>query len=159
GEPGHTVSTRSEADGSYILALPAGQYRIRFQREGFATRELRVAIRSTETHTLDATLEVAQVSENVIVTANAQPLKASQMPAPVDVVTHEEIRDRQSVSIADALATQSGVAIARTGREGGLTTFFLDGGNSNFTKFFLDGAPINVPGGFINLSNQTLDNI
>jgi len=86
-------------------------------------------------------LEIAQVSENVVVTANTQPLELSQTPAPVDVVTQDEISQRQLVSIADALQTLPGATIARTGREGGLTTFFLDGGNSNFTKFFITARP------------------
>jgi len=59
-----------------------------------------------------------------------------------------KIDRRQLVSLPDALATMSGAAIARTGREGGLATFFLDGGNSNFTKFLVDGTPLNEPGGF-----------
>jgi outer membrane cobalamin receptor len=153
------ASAQSEADGTYTLSLPPGRYRVLFESAVFVRRELPISLAAGETGTLDVRLEIAQVSENVIVTANAQPLDVNQTPAPVDVLTRQEIVDRQAVSIADALATQPGVAIARTGREGGLTTFFLDGGNSNFTKFFLDGAPINVPGGLINLSNVTLDNI
>jgi len=64
----------------------------------------------------------------------------ARRPLPVDVVTQDEISQRNS-KIADALQNPPGATIARTGREGGLTTFFLDGGNSNFTKFFIDGTP------------------
>ncbi len=153
------ASTSSAADGTYSLVLPPGRYGIRFERAAFFPREILLSLADTCARTLDVKLEIAQVSENVVVTANAQPLELSQTPAPVDVVTRDEIRRRQFVSIADALQTLPGATIARTGREGGLTTFFLDGGNSNFTKFFIDGTPLNEPGGFLNLSNQTLDNI
>ncbi len=154
-----STSTSSVADGSYALILPPGHYRIRLERREFVPRDILLSLAAADVRTLDVKLEIAQVSENVVVTANAQPLEMSQTPAPVDVVTRDEIRERQLVSIADALTTLPGAAFARTGREGGLTTFFLDGGNSNFTKFFVDGTPLNMPGGFLNLSNQTLDNI
>ena len=57
------------------------------------------------------------------------------------------------------LAEQPGISIARTGAEGGLTTLFLDGGNSNYTKVLMDGTPVNQPGGSIDFSTLTLDNI
>jgi vitamin B12 transporter len=157
--PESTTSTFSAADGTYSLALLPGRYRIRFARTAFIPREITLSLADAYTRTLDVKLEIAQVSENVIVTANAQPLEISQAPAPVEVVTLDEIRQRQLVSLSDSLETLPGATLARTGREGGLTTFFLDGGNSNFTKFFIDGTPLNEPGGFLNLSNQTLDNI
>ena len=155
--PEPIASTSSTTDGTYSFVLSPGRYRIRFERAAFIPREIFVSL--DDARILDVKLEIAQVSENVVVTANAQPLQLSQTPAPVDVVTQDEIHQRQLVSIADALQTIPGGTIARTGREGGLTTFFLDGGNSNFTKFFIDGTPLNEPGGFLNLSSQTLDNI
>ena len=155
--PEPIASTSSAADGTYFFVLSPGRYRIRFERAAFIPREIFVSL--DDARILDVKLEIAQVSENVVVTANAQPLQLSQTPAPVDVVTQEEIRRRLPASIADALQTLPGATLARTGREGGLTTFFLDGGNSNFTKFFIDGTPLNEPGGFLNLSNQTVDNI
>ncbi len=153
------ASTSTAGDGAFTLILPSGRYRIRFERAAFVPREFSLSLAARDSRTLDVKLEIAQVSENVVVTANSQPLEVSQTPAPVDVLTPDEIRQRQLVSLADALGTLPGGAIARTGREGGLTTFFLDGGNSNFTKFFVDGTPLNEPGGFLNLSNQTFDNI
>ncbi len=153
------ASTSTAADGTFNLILTPGRYRIRFARAAFVPREFSLSLAASDSGTLDVKLEIAQVSENVVVTANAQPLEVSQTPAPVDILTPDEIRQRQLVSLADALVTLPGAAIARTGREGGLTTFFLDGGNSNFTKFFVDGTPLNEPGGFLNLSSQTFDNI
>src|SRR5262249_52835630 len=154
---GLVASTSSAEDGTYPLALSSGRYRIRFERAAFVPREFSLSV--ADARTLDVKLEIAEVSENVVVTANAQPLELSQTPAPVEAVTRDDIRRRQLVSLTDALQVLPGAAIARTGREGGLTTFFLDGGNSNFTKFFVDGTPVNEPGGFLNLSNQTVDNV
>ncbi|HEV1994454.1 MAG TPA: TonB-dependent receptor [Candidatus Acidoferrum sp.] len=157
--PAPAVSIFSAVDGTYALSLPPGLYRIRFERPAFVPREISLSLADAGARTLDVKLEIAQLSENIVVTANVQPLEISQTPAPVDIVTLDQFRQRQPVSLADALQFLPGATIARTGREGGLTTFFLDGGNSNFTKFFVDGTPLNEPGGFLNLSNQTLDNI
>ena len=154
-----TYETTSAADGTYALPLPPGSYRVHFEHPAFVPRDLTLQLAPGVSRKLDVRLDIAQLSENVIVTANAQPLEVSQTPAPVDVISRVEIDQRQIVSLPDALATIPGGAIARTGREGGLATFFLDGGNSNFTKFFVDGTPVNEPGGFLNLSNSTLDNI
>ncbi len=154
-----TTLTTSSAEGSYTLSLLPGTYRIRFENAAFVPRDLTIQLVPGESRKLDLRLDISQLAENVVVTANAQPLELSQTPASVDVVSREEIDRRQLVSLPDALATMSGAAIARTGREGGLATFFLDGGNSNFTKFLVDGTPLNEPGGFLNLSNATLDNV
>lgn len=154
-----TYSTTSTADGSYVLRLAPANYRITFEHPAFVPYEISQSVSASESRKFDAHLQIAPLSDNVVVTANAQPLELSQTPAPVDSVRRDEIDQRQLVSLADALQTVPGAAVARTGREGGLTTFFLDGGNSNFTKFLVDGTPMNEPGGFLNLSNTTLDNI
>src|SRR5207245_8820098 len=61
--------------------------------------------------------------------------------------------------LPDLPATPTGVSLARTGTIGGLATVFIDGGNSNFAKVLVDGTPVNEPGGNINFSNLTLDNV
>jgi vitamin B12 transporter len=146
-------------DGTFSLLLPPGGYRVRFEHSAFVPQELSITLAPSESRKFDVRLTISELSENVVVTANTQPVELSQTAAPVDLVTRKEIEQLQLVSLPDALATVSGAAIARTGREGGLATFFLDGGNSNFTKFFVDGTPVNEPGGFLNLANSTLDNI
>lgn len=155
----HITSALSSPDGSYQLALPPGHYRVRFQHSSFIARESLVDLASGENRSLDARLEIERVSEHVVVTANAQPLEIDRTPAPVDLIGRQEIDQRQSVSLPDLLATQTGIAIARTGTIGGLTTIFIDGGNSSFTKVLIDGTPVNLPGGDFDFSNLTLDNV
>jgi vitamin B12 transporter len=154
-----TYETTSTSDGTYSLPLPPGSYHVRFEHSGFVPRELTLQIAPDESRKVDVRLEIAQLSENVVVTANAQPLEVSQTPAPVDLIGREEIAQRQTVLLPDLLATQPGISITRTGTEGGLTTVFLDGGNSSFTKVLVDGTPINLPGGDVDFSNLTLDNV
>jgi vitamin B12 transporter len=154
-----TYETTSTPDGMYFLSLPPGGYHLLFEHSAFVPRGLALQIAPAESRKLDLRLEIAQLSENVVVTANGQPLEVSQTPAPVDLIGREEIDHRQTVLLPDLLATQAGIAVARTGTVGGLTTVFVDGGNSGFTKVLVDGTPINLPGGDVDFSNLTLDNV
>jgi vitamin B12 transporter len=149
----------SSSDGAYLLVVPPGRYHIYFQHPSFVPRDFVLDLAAAENRSLDVRLEIERVSENVVVTANTQPLELDHMPAPVDLIGAQEIQQRQAVSLPDLLSTQTGIALARTGTIGGLTTIFLDGGNSSFTKVLIDGTPVNLPGGDIDYSNLTLDNV
>ncbi len=99
------------------------------------------------------------LSSKVVVTAQTVPLDAQSSPAPVTILTREQIDQRVATSLPELLATQPGFSLGRTGAEGGTASLFLDGGNSNYTKVLVDGVPANPPGGLIDFSNFTLDNI
>jgi vitamin B12 transporter len=152
-------SAVSSSDGAYLLVLPAGHYLIHFQHSSFVARDVILDLAASENRTFDLRLEIERVSENVVVTATVQPLEIDRTPAPVDLIGRQEIEQRQAVSLADLLATQTGISLARTGPIGSLTTVFVDGGNSSFTKVLIDGTPVNLPGGDMNFSNLTLDNV
>ena len=155
----HLISATSTADGNYSLALPPGQYHVHFQHASFVAGDFVLQLAAAENRSLDLRLQIERVSENVVVTANAQPQEIDRTPAPVDIIGSREIQQRQAVSLPDLLSTQAGLNIARTGPIGGLATIFLDGGNSSFTKVLIDGVPVNEPGGDLNFSNLTLDNV
>jgi vitamin B12 transporter len=148
----------SSADGTYLLVVPPGRYHIHFQHPSFVARDFVLDLAAAENRSLDALLEIERVSENVVVTANTQPLEIEHTPAPVDLIGRQEIEQRQAVSLPDLLSTQTGIALARTGTIGGFATIFVDGGNSSFTKVLIDGTPVNLPGGDFIFSNLTLDN-
>lgn len=152
-------SATSKPDGSYALAFPQGRYRIRFVQPAFVTREFTLELAPGESRKLDLRLDLATLSSSVIVTAQAEPTETQQTSDSVSVITREEIERRQAVALADAILHVPGVAIGRTGPEGGLTSIFLDGGNSYDAKVLVDGAPVNIPGGTIDFSDFTLDNI
>ena len=154
-----TWSAKSSAGGEYTLDLPAGRYHVRFTRSSFAARETVLDLAPGESHTLSLSLDLAPLSSNVVVTVYTQPTELAHVPAPVDIVGAQEIEQRQAVSLPDLLSTQTGISLARTGPIGGLATIFIDGGDSAFTKVLIDGTPVNLPGGDMNFSNLTLDNV
>jgi vitamin B12 transporter len=152
-------SATSSDDGTYLLAVPPGHYRIHFQRSSFVGRDVVLDLAAGKSHTLNLRLDLEPLSSNVVVTANVQPLEVDRTPAPVDLISRQEIEQRQTVLLPDLLSTQTGISLARTGPIGGLTTIFVDGGNSSFTKVLIDGTPANLPGGDFDFSNLTLDNV
>ena len=157
--PSQVWRCNSATDGTYRLSVPPGRYRITFERAPFIARDFSLELAAARPHELNLTLQLEPLSSSVIVTAQAEPTLADLTTAPVSVITKADIDERQVVALAEALAFTTGVALGRTGREGGSASIFLNGGNSNFTKVLVDGAPINPPGGAVDFSSLTLDNI
>jgi vitamin B12 transporter len=156
GPPARGVSG---GDGRFILTVPPGRYRVKIVRDSFAAAEQDITIAGGETRELQVRLALEPLSSKVVVTAQALPLEAESSPAPLTILTREQIDQRLATSLPDLLETQPGFSLGRTGPEGGTASLFLDGGNSNYTKVLVDGVPANTPGGLIDFSNFTLDNI
>ena len=159
GSNAAAASATSNPDGAYLLHLPPGRYRVHFQRSSFVPRDFIVDLTAGQNRTLDLRLDLEPLSSSVVVTAQAAPTLAQQTSAPVTIIDRSEIETRQSVTLPDLLLFSPGISVGRTGAEGGGASIFLDGGNSNFTKVLVDGTPINPPGGSVDFSNLTLDNI
>jgi outer membrane cobalamin receptor len=155
-EPVRTVSGN---DGRFSLTLAPGRYRVTISQDSFAQVVQEIKIGSGETREWNVQMTLEPLSSKVVVTAQTLPLDAESSPAPVTILTRQDIERRLATSLPDLLATQPGFSLGRTGPEGGQTSLFLDGGNSNYTKVLVDGAPVNQPGGLIDFSNLTLDNI
>ncbi|MGB6716163.1 MAG: TonB-dependent receptor [Candidatus Acidiferrales bacterium] len=153
------VRTQSSSDGSYSLAIPPGKYRVRVSSPQMAAVEQEFALRENQRREWSVRMELAPLSSQVVVSAQAEPAPANTVASPVTVLTAQDIAQRQAIWLAPLLASTTGASIARLGPLGGVTSFFLDGGNSNFTKFLVDGTPINEPGGDIDLSNLDLANV
>ncbi|HXN50645.1 MAG TPA: TonB-dependent receptor [Candidatus Acidoferrum sp.] len=149
----------SSSDGAYTLDLPAGRYHIQFTRPSFVPRDFTLELSAGESRNLDLRLGLERLSSSVVVSAQAEPALAQETSASVSVITREEIERRQAVPLTDVLLYSSGVAIDRTGPEGGFAGIFLNGGNSYQTKVLVDGTAVNLPGGTFDFSNFTLDNI
>jgi vitamin B12 transporter len=159
GSLGTTPGVQSGPDGKFSIDVPPGRYRVAVRHAAFALAEQEITLAAGETRTWDVRLALEKISSRVIVTASAQPALVEKTPDLVDVITREQIDQRQEVWLADMLASQAGAAFTRLGAYGGIGSYFLDGGNSGYTKVLVDGTPVNEPGGAVDLSNFTLANI
>jgi vitamin B12 transporter len=157
--PGKPVNARSGTEGKFAIDVPPGRYRVSAQRASFAPVEQEFTLSAGQRQTWDVRLSLEKMSSNVIVTASAEPALATQTPDLVDVISREQIDQRQEVWLAEMLASQEGASFTRLGAYGGIGSYFLDGGDSTYTKVLVDGTPVNEPGGAFDLSNFTLANI
>jgi outer membrane cobalamin receptor len=156
------IRTATDASGRYSLALPSGRYRVRIVPGAdlpFARVEREFAFAAGESRDWSERLAFERLSATVVVTAHAEPLPAQDSTASVSIVSRADMRQREEIWLAPLLSAAPGVTIAHSGRAGGITSLFLDGGNSNFTKVLVDGVPLNEPGGNVDLSNFSLDNV
>ncbi len=153
------LTATSAADGAYALTLPPGRYHVRFVRPSFVPRDFALDFAAGQSRKLDLRLDLEPLSSSVVVTAQAEPALAQETSASVTVITREEIDQRRVMSLPDLLLYSPGIAIGRTGAEGGQTSNFLAGGNSSYTKVLVDGTPVNEPGNAVDFSNFSLDNI
>ena len=160
GDPNEQAATAKTAtDGTYDLALSPGRYRVLFVCRSFIPREFVLDFAAGQSRKLDVRLELEPLSSSVVVSAQAEPALAQETSASVTVITQEQIERRRVTSLPDLLLHSPGVAIGRTGPEGGQASIFLAGGNSSYTKVLVDGTPVNEPGNAVDFSNFTLDNI
>lgn len=150
---------KSAADGTFTLALAPGKYRVSVRHAAFAPVDQESTLAAGEMRTWNVRLQLEEMSSSVVVSDTAEPTTAATAPDLVDVITKEQIDQRQAIWMTDMLASEQGVSFDRGGPFGGVTGLFLDGGNSNYTKVLVDGTPVNQPGGAIDFSNFTVLNV
>jgi outer membrane cobalamin receptor len=158
-DPSQAASVATSGEGRYDLTLAPGRWRVRVEHPRFARIEQELEVIAGEKREWSPRLQLERLAAEVLVTAQAEPLASANVSSPSSVLTRSEVEQRQDVWLAESLQATPGIALARLGRAGGLTTLFLDGGNSNFTKVLVDGVPANEPGGLHNFSPFTLDNV
>ncbi|MHB8527534.1 MAG: TonB-dependent receptor [Candidatus Acidiferrales bacterium] len=156
---GAPIQSTSRANGSYSIVLQPGEYRIRIVHPQMAPVERKISLAAGQHRTWNARLELAPLSSTVVVSAQAEPEPANTVASPLTILTRQDIDQRQEIWLAPLLGSTAGVNLARLGPMGGISSLFLDGGNSNFAKVLVDGTPVNEPGGDMDFSNLDLSNV
>ena len=144
----------SETDGRFRLASTTANCSVEVSLSGFETARIPCSAQA-----LEVRLALAPVHETIAVSATRGEAPVSQLGASVTVFDAADLERRQSPPVADLLTASPGVAIARTGGYGSMTSLFVRGGESSYNKVLLDGIPLNEPGGTFNFSNVTSENL
>ena len=84
----------------------------------------------------------APAADTVVVTATRSPLPLSQVLADLSVLERDVIERSGASCVADLLARLPGVAFARNGGPGTVTSVFVRGGESRHTAVFVDGVRV-----------------
>ena len=96
---------------------------------------------------------------DIVVSATKTPSDKSKLGVPVTVISGAELQAKRITRIVDALRETPGISIVQNGSVGSVSSVFLRGGESRYTKILLDGVPVNAPGGYMDLSHLTTDNV
>ncbi len=103
--------------------------------------------------------------DRIVVTAARAEQSVREVGQAITVITRDEIERRQTVVIADLLATTPGVTVTRTGSIGGQTSLRIRGAEADQTLVVIDGVRVNdpsSPGGgfdFANLLSSSVERI
>jgi vitamin B12 transporter len=95
----------------------------------------------------------------VVVTATRLPSAAGAATLSTTVISGDDLRARGVGTVLQAIRETPSVVVAQGGSYGQAASLFLRGGQSNYTQVLIDGVVVNEPGGAIDLSNLTTDNI
>lgn len=105
-------------------------------------------------------LALSDADEDVVLTPLRTETPPDQVASAMTVITGEELRQRQTRFVADALRAVPGLAVSRTGGVGGLTQVRIRGAEADHTLVMMDGIVVNDPvsGGY-DFANLLVDDI
>src|SRR5437867_29429 len=144
--PGRAHGTTSE-NGDYIIpVLPAGDYEVKFELQGFKTTTRPVSVKMAETLPLNVTLAIAAVAESVTVTGASPDIVPT---ATIAANFKKEVLERLPVGRAlnDAVLLAPGVA-----GNGPSSNIMMAGALSFESQYLVNGVVINE-----NLRGQALN--
>jgi len=141
----------SDGQGQFSFSgLDAGRYQIEVHASGFERHTARSFFVGAGVRVIvDVPLQIG-LKQDVVVTASATELPASQVGAPVTVIDRGTLDALGKSSVLEALRLVPGAHVVQTGGRGGATSLFVRGGASNFNKVLVDGIAVNDVGGAFN---------
>lgn len=151
----------SDASGRFALAShESGRYRVRVEAQGFESRDTApVFVAVGDRVTVDVTLAIGPLAQQVIVSATATALPESQVGASVTVLDQSVLQSLGKPDVLEALRLVPGAQVVQTGQRGGTTSLFVRGGNANFNKVIIDGVPVNDIGGSFDFANLPITGV
>ena len=116
--------------------------------------------KTTDPHEVPDFPRVCKTSESVVVTATRAPLAVEESGVAASVFTAKDFEPARGAFVQNLLRDVPGVTVVQQGRNGGLTSVFARGGESDSALVLLDGVPLNEPGGsldFVHLTSSGLE--
>jgi outer membrane cobalamin receptor len=157
------VQTTTDPQGRFTLSAPAGcRCELRASAEGFRAEPITFEATDAPRDIGAIALSVSAIAESLVVSATQVEIPLSQASSSITVITGDELRERQIVTVADALRAVPGLTVLRTGSAGALTSVFPRGGESDYTLVYVDDVQVNAFGGgmdFAHLSSTNIDRI
>jgi vitamin B12 transporter len=94
---------------------------------------------------LPLTVQASDTIETVAVIGSRSGLPPEQLSGQVSVIDQARIEALNKTSIQDLIQGFAGVSINQQGGAGGISSFYVRGGEANFTVIMIDGVQVNNP--------------
>jgi vitamin B12 transporter len=155
-----TAATSDESGRFALGSRESGRYRVHVEAPGFGPRDTNpVFVAVGDRVTVDVTLAIGPLAQQVVVSANAAALPESQVGASVTVLDRDVLQSLGKADVLEALRLVPGVQMVQTGQRGGTASLFVRGGNANFNKVIVDGVPANDIGGTFEFANLPVSGV
>jgi hemoglobin/transferrin/lactoferrin receptor protein len=134
------ATTRSDREGRFTIAAPAaGSYLLIVRAPAFGEARHAVAVDTSGTAPIDVILQVGALREEVTVAAARESVETLRLAVqPVSVVTAEEIGERVTTVVAQAVEGEAGVHLQQTSPA--MAGIFVRGLTGNKVNVFVDGV-------------------
>jgi vitamin B12 transporter len=158
------AEARTDEGGQFkIDDVAAGRYTVVAEATGFTqSAVINVDVPATGTASVNVRLDVAAISDRVVVSATRTAVPSNELGGAIAVITGEDLQRTNQSLVSEPLRLIPGLVVAQTGGRGGITSIFARGGESDYNKVLIDGVPVNAAGGpfdFASLTPENLDRI
>jgi iron complex outermembrane receptor protein len=126
------------------LSLAPGSYLASASASGFATRVVPVRVNDDPSE-VDIRLELASVSESVVVTSADRAESLSRATKTLSVIDSTEMESRDEYFVPEALRSIPGVRMEQFGGPGSFTSLKIRGLRTEDTAILIDGARLRDP--------------
>jgi outer membrane receptor protein involved in Fe transport len=157
----------SGVDGRYrVEQLPAGTHTIVASRIGYAEQSQQVTIVVEGAATADFTLAISAVPlDQLVVVGTLMPTEVRALPAPVSVITAEEIQRRNLPQIDRVFQGLVPGAVSKIGAPGGISSVVMVRGASSLAtgvssiKTYIDGVEVASPSFLSGIDPNSIERI
>jgi vitamin B12 transporter len=155
-----TAETVSDAQGEFRFGtVESTRYQISVSAAGFEPQVTAPFFAGTGRTMVEVPLQIGLLAQDVVVTASATEVPASQVGASVTVLDHDTLDALANPEVLEALRLIPGADVVQTGARGGTTSVFIRGGDSDMNKVLIDGVPANDIGGAFDFSAVTMTGV
>jgi outer membrane cobalamin receptor len=152
--------TRTDSEGEFLFdGVTSGRYRLKVETSGFTQADEKwIDVQAGQTEKADVSLQLAAVSDYVVVTATRTATTTEELGGSISVITGEDFRRTSQPVVSESLRLIPGISVAQTAGRGGITSIFTRGGESDYNKVLIDGVPVNSAGGAFDFAFLTPEN-
>jgi vitamin B12 transporter len=138
-DPTPLATAHTGASGEFAFdGIATGSYVVAVQKGGFRGKTISIQL-TASTGEMHIVLELAGLSQTVVVTAAGEAQMPDEVSRPLTVISHDEIENRNDYSYGDLLNTVPGLTIQNEGGPGQYTTISAHGLPVADTAVLIDG--------------------